>query len=459
MVEGYVGAGSFLEGINAYLKKFAYANATGEGFWTTLASVTKKPIDRVLRSFITHASMPLVKVEARCAGNATEVSLSQRPVSPAVPSSTLWEIPICYKRERNGKVHAPACVLLSGEAQTTRLDGCSTWVLANADSRGYYRTEYGARDLRALGAAAAKGQLNLLEQTTLLEDLWTLVRLDEQSIAEYLTLSGQLISGRTNAVTSTALERINYISESLVDGPLKPAFRNWVRQAVAPLAARLGWTPQPNEPHDILTLRSDALFTIGNAGGDPAVLREARRLADLHVAGTAPLHPSVVDTALRLAAIEGDAALYDRYVTRMRSSATPGERSQYLAALSFFEDPELRKRTLAYATSAEIRTHEAPDLIGYLMRRPSASRATWAHLKDNWRTVVDEFGVFQGIPGVIGSLRHLCDIEARNDVDRFFELHQVPGTERTLEQSIETIQRCAGMKSAQAENLAEFLTR
>ena len=41
MVEGYVGAGSFRDGINAYLKKFAYGNATGEGFWTTIASVTK----------------------------------------------------------------------------------------------------------------------------------------------------------------------------------------------------------------------------------------------------------------------------------------------------------------------------------------------------------------------------------------------------------------------------------
>src|SRR5688572_12819476 len=62
MVEGYAGAAPFRDGINAYLKKFAFANATGEGFWTTLASVTKKPIDRVLESFVTQSSMPLVRV-------------------------------------------------------------------------------------------------------------------------------------------------------------------------------------------------------------------------------------------------------------------------------------------------------------------------------------------------------------------------------------------------------------
>ena len=103
MVEGYAGAARYRDGINAYLKQFAFANATGEGFWTTLAAVTKQPVDRVLASFITQSSMPIVKVDARCAGGSTELVLSQRPISEAVPPSTLWEIPVCYKRERGGK--------------------------------------------------------------------------------------------------------------------------------------------------------------------------------------------------------------------------------------------------------------------------------------------------------------------------------------------------------------------
>ena len=42
MVEGYVGRASYRDGINAYVKKFAFANATGEGFWTTLAAVAEE---------------------------------------------------------------------------------------------------------------------------------------------------------------------------------------------------------------------------------------------------------------------------------------------------------------------------------------------------------------------------------------------------------------------------------
>ena len=104
-------------------------------------------------------------------------------------------------------------------------------------------------------------------------------------------------------------------------------------------------------------------------------------------------------------------------------------------------------------TSAR-RTHQR--VIYHLMRRPSARARTWAHLKDNWDTVVRKFGIFQGILGVVGSLQHLCDADARTDVNRFFGMHPVSGTDRTLQQSLETIQRCTSTKSAQGKNLAAF---
>jgi aminopeptidase N len=457
MVEGYVGGARYRDGINAYLKKFAYANATGEGFWTTMAAVTKKPVDRVLASFITQSSMPLVKVETRCSNGTTEVVLSQRPISEAVPPSTLWDIPVCYKRERDGKVQPSACALLSTRSEPLKLDGCSSWVFANVDSRGYYRTSYEIDDLRALGAAASSGQLTPVEVTALLEDFWTIVRLDEQSIAEYLSFSSQLVKAQLSPAIATALWRINFISERIVDEPLRPAFASWVRRTVQPLVERLGWTPRPSEAEDIQSIRSVALFTMGNAGRDPAVLREARRVADLHVTRTARLHPSVVETVLQLAAINGDNALYERYLSEMTGSVSPGERQQYLTALSFFGDAELQKRTLAYATSSNIRSHDAPTLIQLLMQRPSASAATWEHVKSNWERLERSLGIFQGIPAVVGSTQHLCDRQSKNDVETFFQQHRVGGTERTLEQAIERIERCAATKSAQAKTLAGLL--
>jgi aminopeptidase N len=454
MVEGYSGAASFRDGINAYLKKFAFANATGEAFWTTIASVTKKPVDRIIRSFVMQSSMPLLGVDARCIGGATELSMSQRPLSDAVPASTTWEIPVCYKRDRNGSPGPAACVLLSSASQTVKLDGCSSWLFANADGRGYYRTTYDSSHLRSLGQAVEAGDLTPREQITLVEDLWALMRLDRQSIADYLSIANQLVRRTPSPATATALGRINYVSERLVDEPLQPAFRTWIRQAVRPLVERLGWFPEAGESEDFQELRSTALFTMGNAGRDPAVLREARRLVDLHLAGSVKLDPAILETALQLAAIEGDVNLYDQYLSRV--TGTGDEQYFYLGGLAFFEEPGLRKRTLEFALSPDIRTQDAPMVVQLLMQRPAGAE-TWKQLKSNWEQVERLLGIFQGTPRVIGSLQYLCDNGVGQDIEAFFTEHSTAGTDRTLRRALESIQRCARTRSAQAKNLEAFL--
>ena len=457
MVEGYVGAANYRDGINAYVKKFAYGNATGEGLWTTLAAVTNKPVDRILSSYVTQGSMPLVSVEARCAGSRTDLSLAQKPISMAVPASTTWDIPVCYRRARGGKVEPEACSVLSGPAASVTLDGCSSWVFANVEGRGYYRTSYGTEGLRALGDAVRTGHLSALEQTSLLEDVWALVRLNEEDIADYLSLAAEFMKGEPGAAVLAVLDRIDFISARLVDASLRPAFERWVRDAVGPHAARLGWTPGPSDSEEARRLRASMLFTLGYAGRDPELLREARRRVGQHFAAPGGLDPSVVNIALQLAAIGGDAALYDRYVARMTNTGSRDDASAYRSALAYFTDPALIARTLAYATSSNVRSQDAPSIFGGLMALPWSAAPAWEHLTANWQAVERSVGIFQGLPAIVRATGYLCDPASRNDVERFFAEHPVRGTERTLLQSLETIDRCVATKNEQSESLRGFL--
>ncbi len=457
MVEGFVGADAFREGINAYLKKFAYGNATGEGLWTTLAAVTKKPVDRILSSYVTQNSMPLVRVETSCAGGATHVSLSQKPISSAVPVSTTWEIPICYKRGQDGKAGQAACSLLSGPSTTVKLSGCSSWFFANVDSRGYYRSSYPSDALRALGEAVRTNQLTPVEQTSLIEDVWTLVRLDDESIAAFLSLSSDLARSGLSPAILSATGHIDFIANYLVDSTTRPAFDRWVRETLGPVLANVGWEPAPQENADRQRIRSEVLYTLGYAGRDPEVLAEARRRVDRYFAGAAPIHPSLATTILHLAAINGDAALYDRYVAGMKGPGSRADQIRFRDSLAYFADPILRKRTLDFVTSSGVRAQDAPDIISALMARPWAIQSTWEHVKSNWPTLEKSLGVFQGLPSVIGSTQNFCDDASRSDVDRFLSQHVIPGTERTAQQALETIDRCIATKKQQSKNVAEFL--
>jgi puromycin-sensitive aminopeptidase len=459
MVEGYVGASSFRDGINAYLKKFAYGSATGEGFWTTIASVTKRPVDRILSSFITQGSMPLVSVQMSCSDGSTQLSLSQKPMSSAAPASTTWEIPICYKSGASpskASASPAACVVLSERSTSARLEGCASWIFANVDGRGYYRTSYEPDGLKSLGEAVRSAQLTPVEQASLLEDVWALVQLNDTNIADFLSLAAT-VSTQLNAAMPTG--QINFISDRLVVDAQRASFERWVRQTLGPALANLGWDSQAGETPGRLKIRSDVIYTLGYAGRDPEILAEARRRADSYLANGAPLNPSLAGTILNLAAINGDEEMYGKYLARMTGEGSKDEQIRFRNSLSYFSDPALRQRTLDYATAGDIRTQDAPDIISALMARPWAAQATWEHVKTNWTKLSKQLGVFQGLPIVVGSTRFFCSAESRNDVERFLKQNSIPGTERTVEQSLETIDRCIATRNQQSKGLSEFLTR
>ena len=236
MVEGYIGPPAYRNGINAYLKKFAYGNATGEGFWTTLAAVTERPVDRIISGFMTQAGMPVVDVVSSCAAGKTHITLSQRPLAGAVPESTLWDIPVCYSSgAESAAPHASRHLL--AQTTTTGRRRRTPWLFANVDGPGYYRTGYTSESLQALRAAVHSGQLTAVEETVLLEDLWALVWLNDRSIADFLSLSSELLSDESRPAAATSLARINTIADTIVIES-QAAFQEWVRRTLSPAATR-----------------------------------------------------------------------------------------------------------------------------------------------------------------------------------------------------------------------------
>jgi len=456
MVEAYVGPENYRTAINAYLKKFAYGNATGEGYWTTIAQATGKPVDGILASFITQKSMPLVTVKRSCVGDTTKLALSQKPISSAVPASTTWQIPVCFKRQRNGKVEPDACAVLSKAEDTVTLDGCSPWVFANASSAGYYRTAYDTAALEALGGALKTGALTPVEQASLIEDVWALVRINEQNLAQFFDLTAQIAKAQLTPAITNATTRVNYVSDHLIDAAQRPAFERWVRDAFGPVAAKLGPLPQPQESDERKQIRAAVLYTLGYAGRDDDVLKEARRRVDMMLGNAGRIDPSLEAGYLQLAAINGDAALYDKYTEQLKR-ANQSRQYQFRGALTYFSDPVLQTRTMEYALSPDIKSQDLPYVLAGLILRPWSAHNAWEFVKTNWSAIENRLGVFQGLPSVVESTTSFCDTASRDDVRRFFDQHHIRAIDRQIRQSIEAIDRCIDTRTQQQKNLSVYL--
>jgi aminopeptidase N len=455
MVESYVGPESFRRGVASYLNKYSYGNAAGNDFWTEVARVTGKPVDRIMRSFVDTIGAPVITVRNKCIGPKKQMSLTVDRFfgSPNASSGQpqTWVMPVCFK---NG-TGAPRCELIDRRETTLAENGCGP-TLVNADSRGYYLADYAAEDVRAF--AKDNSSLTTIEWMSLLGDEWRMVRAGRHDIDVYLDVASALSKNDAPEIVEMLEERLGEIDGTIATADERPRFEAWVRARFAPALTAIGLPGDPKDTDDRQRLRATLLSIVGVIGNEAAVQRRARELAEAYIANPKSLSGTMAATVLRVAAVRGDRELYDQYVAQLtKTSATPELYYRYFSALSWFSDPALAKRTLEYATSPAVRSQDAATLIGGLVASSATGDIAWDFVKAQWPALLKRLDIFQGVPGIVESLGGVCSPTRATEIKAFFAKSPEPAISRTLQVSLERIDNCVSLRTRQGKPFSQWL--
>jgi aminopeptidase N len=462
MVEAYLGPEVFRAGVHEYLSKYSYGNANAEDFWNTLALVSKEPVDRIMSSFVNQPGAPVVSLKSQCNEKSATATLSQQRyfADRALFNSKndeLWEVPVCLKEAPGGPggESQNKCVLLTKRQESLPLPTCLDWVLANAGAKGYYRSGYETEMLQAMSHDMER-DMTPAERMILLGNAWAAVRVGRQQIGDFLAFAEGLEADRNRAVMGLLADQIEYISRYLVTETDRDSFERWVRRLLTPAAKDLGWQTKPGESDEQKSLRARILHVLGSAGRDPAVLSEARRLTEEALKNPEAVDRTLVETVFSLAAANGDAALYDRFLEHLRNSRIPEEYYIYLGALSGFSNPQLLERTLEYALTPEVRSQDKLGVIAAVLENGPGEKLAWNFVREHWSEIdTVNSGFISG--EIVAATSAFCDSGMHDEVEEFFSTHKVPVAERTFKQSLERINGCIDLKSQQVPNLAAWL--
>jgi aminopeptidase N/puromycin-sensitive aminopeptidase len=456
MLEAYLGEETFRAGVNAYIQKHQYANATADDFWDAQAKTSKKPVDQIMPTFVKQAGVPILDVKSQCSGASTMVTLDQRRYyydreKFQAPNDQLWKVPLCMKSSTG----AQKCELLTKKEETFTLPGCSTWVLANAGAAGYYRAGYQPDAVRAL-ANDAESKLSPAERIALQTDIWASIRVGREPVGDYLAFAQGLGSDRNRAVMDDVLGRLNYIAQYLVTDYDRASFRTWLRGYLTPMLKDVGWEAKPGESDEQRTLRSRLFNALGYDARDPEVLAEARKVADKALDDPSSVDRQIAGGAMGLAALNGGEDFYNRLMTALKNPKSPEEYYMYLFTLPQFSDPKLLQRTLDYAISPDVRSQDALGVVTSVMGNPEGQKQAWDFILAHWDAVQKVGGPFAS-GQVVGATSSFCDAHMRDQVVDFFAAHKIEAAERTYRQSIERINNCVDLKSQQEPQLASWL--
>jgi aminopeptidase N len=458
MLEAYLGPETFRAGVNAYLKAHEYGNATEADFWSALAKASNKPVDRMMPTFVNQPGAPLVSVHSQCQGDTTKVTLSQRRYFYDrslldSDSKELWMIPVSVKTTGDGA--KDKTVLLTERNQTIDLPGCRSWVFGNASAQGYYRTGYDSEGFQSMIRNLDK-EFTPAERIVLIRDAWAAVRTAQQPIGDFLQLADALQFERTAKVVEQLDLELDYIGEHLVSEADRARYQSFVRGLLGPVQKQLGWNVAPREDTNRKDLRAYVTYTLGYTARDPEVLAQAKNLAQQEMKAPGTVDPSLVDAVFTLAAIDGDAALYDQMTSRIRENQAPEQYYRYFYTLAHFTAPALAQRTLEYALTPAVRSQDSLNLIAAVMDTTTGEKLGWRFVRSHWEQIEKIMGGYN-TGGLVATTGSFCDAGMRDEVKQFFTEHPVPSAERSLRQALERVNYCIDLKQQQGPALASWL--
>jgi puromycin-sensitive aminopeptidase len=440
MLEQYLGAGRFRDGIRLYLDRHRYGNTETTDLWDAIEEATGEPVRAIMDSWILQGGHPVVTA-ARSDGTLQLSQARFRYLPSPDDRDARWKVPVIVRSLASG---AHERLLLSAESLSQQES--SDPLVVNAGGWGVFRARYESSLFGALMGRFA--ELHPIERLELVSDTWAMTQADQISVEEFLDLVALLGDEPDPNVWDAALDGVDALHRA-VPAKTQERLSAWLRALIRPAFDQLGWTPAAGEDDQSARLRARFLETLGTIGADGEVIARARDLHRVMLAGGEEIAPDLLGPVVSVLAWNGGAADYDVFWERIRNAATPQEEVRYLFRLPLFPSTDLLLHTLA-ATLTDIRTQNGGFVIATSIANRWAGRQAWDWLTGHWDEVVAHLPEnFHGY--MLEGISRLTDAESVRDVPAFLEKHPVAAARHRIAQLLERQQINAAFAARERE--------
>jgi puromycin-sensitive aminopeptidase len=444
MLEQYLGAERFREGVNHYLRTHAFSNTETSDLWDALEATTGDPVRTLMDSWIWQPGYPLVS--ARIDGAELVLSQQRFGFDPTTSDDTIWKIPVIIRLGERVET-----LLLDTEELRIGLgDNASRPVVVNAGGHGFYRVAYD-EELRSRLVGETLDSLDTLERYNLVDDAWNAVVAGQLGATDFLTFVEGFGANRELSVWQAIVTGLRGLGRLLDDDAL-PGFQARVRALLKPVVEDLG---DPVEGEDDLVGKLRGLLVGATAvlGADTDTQQRCRHWFTQAATDPTSVHPELVAASTPVMAATGDEHDFELLLEGFRAAATPQAQLRHLFSLAEVDSAALLARTCELAMSSEVKTQNAPFLLRACIANRRHGHQAWRFVSEHWHEAIDRFPA-NTIVRMVESVKLLNREAQVGEVQAFFADHTVPEGAKTLEQIIERQRINAALRSRESAALA-----
>jgi puromycin-sensitive aminopeptidase len=464
MIERYLGAAIFRDGVRAYIRRHRESNAAAADLWNALGEAAGFPVEPVVRAWIEQPGFPVVSILPREGDRTVELRQERFFASPRASrhrsrrAAQRWPIPWVGRigsgtgRETRLERH-----VLNGAREKVVLGPHPPrFVYGNADGGGFFRALHDTRALRQL--ASELSSLAAVERMTLLGDQWAFVRAGQASIESFLGLAGAFAGETSPDVLQALRGPLGFVDEQLAPAAgseTATRYRRWLVECFRTQLAALGWKPAPDEDDDTRLRRAALVGLLGDVAEWEPVVSAAASHCSAYLRDRTSLDANLADSVVTLGARTGEVSRYESFLEAVGNAATPQERRRFLFVLGEFRDAKLVDRTLALTLRETVPTQDVVFVLIRLLSNRAARERTWAFVKRKWTTLRKRMPPML-VTRLVDATPALQTTAWKRDVASFFRAHPVPTARRALQQALERFDLNAELRRREAPGLQRW---
>jgi len=457
MIEDYVGADAWRDGVRNYLRKHTYGNTVSDDLWREIEASAKKPILAIAHDFTLQPGVPLLRVgEAKCTDNTTTLELTQSEFSKDQPNKAplSWHVPVIVKLVKlDGAASEQRALVTNGKA-TVKIPGCGT-VIVNSGQSGYYRTLYSGEQLAQIKNRFTS--LKTIDQLGILADTWALGSTGYRPTSDILELVSVTPVDADPKIWRTIAGVFDGIDDLYRGDPVRrDKFRAFAIAKLSPVLARVGWTARRDESDSKAILR-EALVDVLGGLGDRTVIAEADRLYRASQSDANAIPAPLRKAILGVVALHANAATWEQLRAQAAGEKTALIKDDLYRFLSTTEDEALARRALELSLTAEPgATNSAPMIARVASLHPElAFDFALAHL-DAVDAKVDSSARSGFYPGIASGSSDPATIPK---IKAYAEAHVAPNARRRVDTAIAQINYRIKIRAEHLPAIDAWLTK
>ena len=471
MLEQFLGAETFRQGLREYIAANQYGNARTQDLWSALESASGQPVTSIMDTWTKQMGYPVLQVQASGAPGGQQLTISQErfvydrlledrgPAPELLPE--IWQVPV---RVSHGG-DEPATIVMDGRQASLTLEapaenGDGQWFKINPEQTGFFRVNYRPEDWDRLIPAIKSQELSAADRLGIQNDAYSLSKSGHLPITRFLSLAQAYANETDASVWGDLSSNLRDLEVLLTGGPVFQRYQAFACSVFKPRRrpSRLGSPERGRAPGRPAAQHSPEPGGQLRRPGhfDPG--RRALRAASLKDHNA--VRPDLRGVVFSLAAQAGDRAVYDQLWELEKEADLQEEKMRLLMALARFEDQGLLTETLERSLTADVRLQDTISVVSSVAANPHGRRLAWDFLKSNWPEFDRRYGTGGfGLMRLVAMCGAFTTQESLDDVETFFAENPAPAADRTIRQSVEKIRHSIKWLERNQDQLAAWLDR